>query len=426
MSFTSLGLCEPILKAIKDQGYDTPTPIQKQAIPIVLDKKDVLAGAQTGTGKTAAFTLPLLQRLHNRPKQLRKKEVRALILSPTRELAAQIAQNVSDYGKYLPFTSMVIFGGVGINPQITKLKKGIDIVIATPGRLLDLVQQGAIDLTQIEYFVLDEADRMLDMGFIHDIKRIIKLIPRKRQNLLLSATFSEEIKKLASNFLVDPSYVEVARQNTSAQTIKQKVYLVDKKRKHELLRHLIQKNSWKQVLVFTRTKHGANKLTEHLKSKDITAAAIHGNKSQSARTKALSDFKKGAIRILVATDIAARGIDIDDLPHVVNYELPNIAEDYVHRIGRTGRAGKNGEAISLVCIDEKAFLIGIEKLINKKIDSDTIDGFEPNPAIKAEPIQKRQQGNNRKNYNNSGKAKQNIRSGNNKRDSSRLRKSGHL
>lgn len=369
MSFTTLGLSEPILRAIKESGYTQPTPIQKQAIPVILEGKDVLVGAQTGTGKTAGFALPLLQLLTNKPSQKGKaRKVRALIITPTRELAAQVAQNVGDYSKFLPFSHTVIFGGVGINPQIARLKKGVDIVIATPGRLLDLAGRRAIDLSNIECLILDEADRMLDMGFIHDIKKILTLLPKKRQNLLFSATFSNDIKNLADNLLNAPVLIETAQRNTTAEQVEQVVYPVDKARKKELIIYLIKENNWKQVLVFTRTKHGANKLSEQLANNSISSAAIHGNKSQGARTKALANFKSGAIRVLVATDIAARGIDIDQLPHVVNFELPNVPEDYVHRIGRTGRAGREGEAASLVCIDEKDLLRSIEKLIKKQID----------------------------------------------------------
>ncbi|MDA3946146.1 MAG: DEAD/DEAH box helicase [Helicobacteraceae bacterium] len=392
MSFTTLGLSKPILRAIEEQGYTTPTPIQKQAIPIVLARKDVLAGAQTGTGKTAGFTLPLLQLLSDAPKQSGKPKVRALILTPTRELAAQVAESVQTYGKYLPFKSTVIFGGVGSNPQIDKLKRGIDIVIATPGRLLDLANQGHIDLSTVDFFVLDEADRMLDMGFIHDIKKVMAMLPKKRQNLLFSATFSEEIKTLADRLLNSPELIEVARRNTSAESVTQHIYPVDRDRKRELLSHLISDNNWKQVLVFTRTKHGANRLTEQLGKDGIPAAAIHGNKSQSARTKALADFKLNKVRVLVATDIAARGIDIDQLPHVVNYELPNVPEDYVHRIGRTGRAGNEGEAISLVCVDEIKLLKDIERLIKKEVRKVREPGFDVDPNIVAEPIQQRSAG----------------------------------
>ncbi len=383
MSFSTLGLSEPILRAISEQGYSEPTPVQKQAIPIILEKKDVLAGAQTGTGKTAGFTLPLLERLSQRPAPKGKHPVRALILTPTRELAAQVQESVATYGKYLPFKSTVIFGGVGIKPQIATLRRGVDIVVATPGRLLDLAEQKAIDLSRVECLILDEADRMLDMGFIHDIKKVLAMLPKHRQNLLFSATFSQEIKKLADGLLHFPTYIEVARQNTTSEMVEQVVHRVDKDRKRELLSHLITTGEWKQVLVFTRTKHGANRLTKQLEKDGISAAAIHGNKSQSARTKALANFKDGSVRVLVATDIAARGIDIDQLPHVVNYELPNVPEDYVHRIGRTGRAGNEGEALSLVCVDEAEYLKNIEKLIKGKITVVKVKGFAPDPSIKA-------------------------------------------
>ncbi|MDP2850343.1 MAG: DEAD/DEAH box helicase [Sulfuricurvum sp.] len=388
MTFTDLNLNASLLKAISDQGYTTPTPVQAQAIPFILEGRDMLAGAQTGTGKTAGFTLPMLQILSDKKTSKPHRKIRALILTPTRELAAQVAESVKIYGKYLPLKSAVIFGGVGINPQITMLRNGIDILIATPGRLLDHVGQGTVDLSAVEFFILDEADRMLDMGFIRDIRRVITILPKARQNLLFSATYSDDIKTLASTLLRNPAEVEVARRNTSSELVKQSVILVDCKRKSALLGEMIGKNKWEQVLVFTRTKHGANKLTEYLQKIGITAAAIHGNKSQAARTKALNDFKCSSVRVLVATDIAARGIDIDALPHVVNFELPNIAEDYVHRIGRTGRAGCEGEAISLVCVDEADYLRGIEKLINKKLDSTIIEGYEPDPSIKAEPIQR--------------------------------------
>lgn len=388
MTFTDLHLHDSLLKAINDQGYTTPTPVQSQAIPFILEGRDMLAGAQTGTGKTAGFTLPLLQILSDRKQPKSHRKIRALILTPTRELAAQVGESVKLYGKYLPLKSAVIFGGVGINPQITMLRNGVDILIATPGRLLDHVGQGTVDLSGVEIFVLDEADRMLDMGFIRDIRRIITILPKMRQNLLFSATYSDEIKTLANTLLRNPAEVEVARRNTSSELVKQSVILVDCKRKSSLLGELIGKHQWEQVLVFTRTKHGANKLSEYLQKIGITAAAIHGNKSQSARTKALDDFKRGNVRVLVATDIAARGIDIDALPHVVNFELPNIAEDYVHRIGRTGRAGCEGEALSLVCVDEADYLKGIEKLISKKLDARIIEGYEPDPSIKAEPIQR--------------------------------------
>ncbi|HIP56272.1 MAG TPA: DEAD/DEAH box helicase, partial [Arcobacter sp.] len=387
MSFTNLGLSNPILKAIEEQGYTNPTPIQAQAIPIVLDKKDVLAGAQTGTGKTAGFTLPMLELLMQNKPDLKKYQIRSLVLTPTRELAAQVEESIETYGKYLPLKSTVIFGGVGINPQIAKIKKGVDIIVATPGRLLDIISQGFLDLSCIEMFVLDEADRMLDMGFVHDIKKILKLLPKTKQSLLFSATFSKEIKILADNLLDHPTLIEVARRNTSSEMVSQTVHFVDKGKKPELLSHIIGSNNWTQVLVFTRTKHIANKLTKKLEFDGIGAAAIHGNKSQGARTKALADFKDGSIRVLVATDIAARGIDIDQLPHVINFELPNVPEDYVHRIGRTGRAGNEGEALSLVCVDEHDLLKNIEKLIKKDIKVIALDGFDVDPSIKAEPIQ---------------------------------------
>ena len=387
MAFTNLGLNESLLRAIKDQGYDTPTPIQKQAIPLIIEGKDVLAAAQTGTGKTAGFTLPLLERLSETHPNMAKKQIRVLVLTPTRELAAQVAESIQTYGKYMKYSSTVIFGGVGVNPQLATIRKGVDIVIATPGRLLDIVSQKGIDFSALETLVLDEADRMLDMGFIHDIKKLMKLMPKQRQTLLFSATFSADIKKLAAGLLKNPVLVEVARENTTAEQISQVVHYVDKGRKRELLSQLIKTNDWRQVLVFTRTKHGANKLTKQLIEYGISAAAIHGNKSQGARTKALASFKANEIRVLVATDIAARGIDIDQLPHVVNYELPNVPEDYVHRIGRTGRAGKSGEAVSLVCIDEHKLLFDIEKFIKSEIKKVHIEAFTPDPSIQAEPIQ---------------------------------------
>ena len=386
MSFKNLGLLTELLRAIDEQGYTKPTPIQQQAIPVILAGKDLLGGAQTGTGKTAGFTLPLLQRLSTRPKDPNRRSARALILTPTRELAAQVGESVKAYGKYLPLKSTIVFGGVNINPQIASIRSGVDIIIATPGRLLDHVGQKTVDLSKIEILVLDEADRMLDMGFIHDIRKLIALLPKNRQNLLFSATFSDEIKKLADGFLQTPKLIEVARQNSTADQISQVIYPVDNKRKRELLSFLITSNQWKQVLVFTRTKHGANRLAQYLEVDGISAAAIHGNKSQSARTKALADFKQGDVRVLVATDIAARGLDIDQLPHVVNYELPNVPEDYVHRIGRTGRAGNAGEAVSLVCIDEHKLLKDIERLLKCTIPSSVLAGYEPDPTILAEPI----------------------------------------
>jgi len=388
MSFEQLGLTADLLRAVAEEGYTTPTPIQSQAIPVILEGKDVLAGAQTGTGKTAGFTLPLLQMLDAEAKATQAHRIRALVLTPTRELAAQVGESVETYGKHLDLKSAVIFGGVKINPQIAALKKGVDILIATPGRLLDHVGQGTLDLSDLEVLVLDEADRMLDMGFIHDIKKVLALLPPQRQNLLFSATYSDEIKALADDLLDNPVPIEVARRNTAAETVAQKVVRVDKKRKAALLSFLVGSNDWQQVLVFTRTKHGANRLAQHLEKDGLTAAAIHGNKSQGARTRALAGFKSGDIRVLVATDIAARGLDIDQLPHVINFELPNVAEDYVHRIGRTGRAGCEGEALSLVCVDEDKLLADIQKLIGRELPSEVVDGFEPDPSIKPEPIQK--------------------------------------
>ncbi|OTA16440.1 cold-shock DEAD-box protein A [Xenorhabdus vietnamensis] len=388
MNFESLGLKADILRAVEEQGYAEPTPIQQQAIPVVLSGKDLLASAQTGTGKTAGFTLPILQLLSESPVQSKgRRPVRALILTPTRELAAQVGENVRNYSKYLKLRSFVVFGGVSINPQMMKLRGGVDILVATPGRLLDLEHQNAVDLSRIEILILDEADRMLDMGFIHDIRRVLNKLPAKRQNLLFSATFSDEIKGLASKLLKEPVSVEVARRNSASEQIDQSIHFVDKKRKSELLSYMIGSQNWQQVLVFTRTKHGANRLAEQLNKDGVTAAAIHGNKSQGARTRALADFKTGQIRALVATDIAARGLDIDQLPHVVNYELPNVAEDYVHRIGRTGRADATGQAISLVCVDEHKLLKDIERLLKREIPRIAIPGYEPDPSIRAEPIQ---------------------------------------
>ncbi len=388
MYFKDLGLSAELLRAIEKQGYSEATPIQQQAIPLVLQGKDLLAGAQTGTGKTAGFTLPLLQQLQNKYQGGQGKRFpKVLILTPTRELAAQVHESVRDYGSYLPFRSAVVFGGVSINPQKQKLIRGVDIVVATPGRLLDHVQQRSIDLSKVETLVLDEADRMLHMGFIHDIRRVVKAIPKQRQTLLFSATFSKEIKQLAADFLVNPVEIQVTPQNTATELVSQTVYPVDKGRKRELLSQQFKEHNWQQVLVFTRTKHGANRLAEQLDKDGITAAAIHGNKSQGARTRALADFKAGAVRALVATDIAARGIDISKLPHVVNFELPNAAEDYIHRIGRTARAGQEGGAISLVCVDELKLLDDIEKLLGKKIEKINLPGFDIDPTIKAEPIQ---------------------------------------
>ncbi len=376
MKFTSLGLSDPILKAIADQDYDTPTPIQAQAIPPIIQGEDIMAAAQTGTGKTAGFTLPLLERL-SKGSRPQANQARALILTPTRELAAQVEDSVTTYGKYLPLRSTVVFGGVKINPQMKRLRSGVDILVATPGRLIDLHNQNAVKFNQLEVLVLDEADRMLDMGFIHDIKKILALLPKTRQNLLFSATFSEDIRKLAKGLVNNPIEISVSPRNSTVETVKHWVCPVDKKQKAALLVRLIHDNEWDQALVFSRTKHGANKLTKFLESEGITAAAIHGNKSQGARTKALAKFKQGGIRILVATDIAARGIDIDQLPQVVNFDLPNVPEDYVHRIGRTGRAGAKGQAISLVSADEFKQLSDIEHLIKQLIPRKLIDGFEP-------------------------------------------------
>ncbi|RZS58048.1 DEAD/DEAH box helicase [Sphaerotilus mobilis] len=390
MSFDDLGLAQPILRAVREEGYETPTPIQRQAIPAVLAGGDLLAGAQTGTGKTAGFTLPLLHQLAaGEPVKNRngRPAIRALILTPTRELAAQVEESVRTYGKYLQLSSMVMFGGVGMGPQVDRLRRGVDILVATPGRLLDHHQQGTLDLSQVQFFVLDEADRMLDMGFIHDIKKVLAIVPAKKQSLLFSATFSDEIKTLADRLLNKPQVIEVARRNTTAETIAQRVIRVGRERKKDLLAHLIQSQNWHQVLVFTRMKHGANRLCEFLNKAGISAMAIHGNKSQGARTKALAEFKTGDLTVLVATDIAARGIDIDQLPHVINYELPNVPEDYVHRIGRTGRAGAQGEALSLVCVDEEGFLADIEKLIKRSIPSEVVAGYEPDPGERPEPIQ---------------------------------------
>jgi ATP-dependent RNA helicase RhlE len=389
MNFEDLGLAEPILRAVREQGYESPTPIQLQAIPAVLKGGDLMAGAQTGTGKTAGFVLPTLQRLSSQPsvRDARGRIViRCLILTPTRELAAQVEDSVRTYGKHLRLSSMVMFGGVGMQPQIDRLKRGVDILVATPGRLLDHHGQRTLDLSHVQVFVLDEADRMLDMGFIHDIKKVLAILPAKKQSLLFSATFSDEIKALADRLLNAPSLIEVARRNAPAELVAQRVHPVSRDRKKDLLAHLILQGDWHQVLVFTRTKHGANKLTDFLNRCDITAMAIHGNKSQGARTKALAEFKSGELRVLVATDIAARGIDIDQLPHVVNFELPNVPEDYVHRIGRTGRAGATGEAISLVCVDENLFLRDIQQLIHKQIPREVIKGFEPDPNERPEPI----------------------------------------
>ncbi|MGB0893751.1 MAG: DEAD/DEAH box helicase [Parashewanella sp.] len=376
MSFASLGLSAPILEAVKKQGYDTPSPIQSHAIPAVLEGKDVMAAAQTGTGKTAGFTLPILERLTN-GSRVQANQVRALILAPTRELAAQVGDSVQTYSSNLSLRSTVVFGGVKINPQMMKLRRGVDVLIATPGRLLDLYNQNAISFKQLEILVLDEADRMLDMGFIHDIKKILAILPKNRQNLLFSATFSDDIRKLAKGLVNNPVEISVTPENAAAKSVEQWLYPVDKSRKTALVTKLIKANNWKQVLIFTKTKHGANRLTRHLESKGVLAGVIHGNKSQNARIKALADFKAGKTRALVATDIAARGLDIDQLPQVVNFDLPNVAEDYVHRIGRTGRAGSTGQAISLVCADELKELKAVERLTNQLLERKIQVGFEP-------------------------------------------------
>ena len=389
MNFEELKLAPAILKAVREQGYDTPTPIQAQAIPAVLEGHDLLAGAQTGTGKTAAFTLPMLHTLSmNRSvtNQFGVYGIRALVLTPTRELAAQVEESIRTYGKYLQLSSAVIFGGVGMNPQIDRLRKGVDILVATPGRLLDLQQQGHLDLSTVQILVLDEADRMLDMGFIHDVKKVLALVPQNKQSLLFSATFSDEIRELANGLLRNPQSIQVTPRNTTVQLITQVIHPVGRGKKKALLAHIIQQNNWSQVLVFTRTKFGANNVADFLNKQGITAMALHGNKSQTARTQALAGFKSGELRALVATDIAARGIDIDELPHVVNYEIPNISEDYVHRIGRTGRAGASGEAISLVSLDEEGFMRDIEAFTRQSIPVQIVEGFGPEPGEQAEPI----------------------------------------
>ncbi|MGE5468005.1 MAG: DEAD/DEAH box helicase, partial [Ignavibacteria bacterium] len=385
MHFTDLGLRAEILRSISEQGYDTPTPIQAQAIPLVLEGRDLMAAAQTGTGKTAGFTLPILQLLSSRDAgmSLKRFKPRALVVVPTRELAVQVHDSVRTYGKHLKLRSAAIFGGVGMGSQTSALKAGVDIVVATPGRLLDHVGQRSVDLSGIEILVLDEADRMLDMGFIHDMRKIIALLPKQKQTLLFSATFSDEIRSLATGLLKNPASVEVARRNAAAEAVTQSVYHVDRERKKELLVHLLDEHGWHQVLVFTRTKHGADALADKLGRAGIRAAALHGNKSQNQRQRALDDFKKLKVNVLVATDIAARGIDIDELPHVVNYELPNVPEDYVHRIGRTGRAGASGQAVSLVCVDEHKLLRDIERLLKRDIEKRSVAGFEPDPRIKA-------------------------------------------
>ncbi|MEA3219836.1 DEAD/DEAH box helicase [Immundisolibacter sp.] len=386
MPFSTLGLRAELCRAVSAQGYDAPTPIQQQAIPVILAGKDVLAAAQTGTGKTAGFSLPMLQRLAASEQPARPKSVRALVLTPTRELAAQVGQNVKDYGSGLRLRSAVIFGGVGINPQTNALARGLDVLVATPGRLLDHLQQGNCVLDRVEILVLDEADRMLDMGFIRDIRRILALLPKQRQTLLFSATFSPEIRALAAQFLHQPVEIDVSPRNSTVSQITQVAYAVDKGRKRELLSWLVGSNNWQQVLVFARTKHGANRLAEQLDSDGLKSAAIHGNKSQGARTRALEGFKNGDVRVLVATDIAARGIDIDQLPLVVNHDLPDVPHDYVHRIGRTGRAGRDGQAISLVAPDEIGLLRSIERLVNQRISPQVLPGYEPSPhAARAEP-----------------------------------------
>jgi ATP-dependent RNA helicase RhlE len=408
MSFDSLGLSAEILRAVSDQGYVKPTPVQSKAIPIILNGRDVMAGAQTGTGKTAGFTLPLLDRLMANSPTKGRRAIRALVLTPTRELAAHVGASINTYGRHLPLKSAVVFGGVNIRQQIDKLRRGVDILVATPGRLLDHAGQRTVDLSKVEIFVLDEADRMLDMGFIHDIRRVLTLMPENesRQNLMFSATFPNEIKQLARGILKRPELIEVARNNITVDKIEQVVHLVDKVRKRELLSELIGSRDWSQVLVFTRTKHGANRLARQLEQDGFGATAIHGNKSQAARTRALASFKNGGVRVLVATDLAARGLDIDQLPHVVNYEMPNVPEDYVHRIGRTGRAGNEGQATSLVCVDEHKMLKDVERLLKRDIPKEAVDGYAPDPTIQAEPIpygrsgkpafQPRKQGNDRR------------------------------
>lgn len=416
MSFNALGLSEALLKAISKKGYTSPSPIQQKAIPPILEGKDVLASAQTGTGKTAGFTLPLLHILSENSQE-RRRPIRALILTPTRELAAQVYANVKEYSEFLDLRSTVIFGGVNQKPQVATIRQGVDVLVATPGRLLDLQNQGLLSLKHVEILVLDEADRMLDMGFLRDIERIMKLMPTKRQNLMFLATFSKDIRKLANGILNHPVRVEATPENTTVEAISQKVYRVAKGLKTDLIIKLISDDNWKQVLVFTRTKHGANKLCKKMVSAGITAAAIHGNKSQGARTKALAGFKSGSVRVLVATDIAARGLDIPLLPHVINFELPNISEDYVHRIGRTGRAGASGQAISLVSADENTFLRDIEKLVGMKIPVEIVEGFEPDPNASTVPIKPGQNRSQRPRNNNKSS------SSNRKRDNSKKRPS---
>ena len=422
MLFNQLGLSAELLRAVEQQGYREATPVQQQAIPPILEGRDVLAGAQTGTGKTAGFTLPMLQRMSETHELGQPRRVRALILTPTRELAAQVEESVRNYGRHLPLRTAVIFGGVSINPQFSQLRKGVDIVIATPGRLLDHVRQKTIDLSRVEILVLDEADRMLDMGFIRDMRKIFAVLPKQRQTLLFSATCPNEIRRLAADLLTSPAEIQVAPQNSTADRVTQVVYPVDKARKRELLSHRIGEGNWQQVLVFTRTKHGANRLAQQLTLDGLNAAAIHGNKSQAARTRALADFKAGKVRVLVATDIAARGLDIDRLPHVVNYELPSVPENYVHRIGRTARAGLEGEAISLVCIDEHKLLADIERLLKIRIEKVMVPGYEVDPRIKAEPIQR---GRPQRSGNGGGGARKQARNaGQGKRGATRRRSAG--
>ena len=398
MSFTQLGLSPDLLRAVADSGYTEPTPVQREAIPFVLAGRDLLAGAQTGTGKTAAFVLPILQRLHATPLRDNRRAVRVLVLVPTRELAMQVEESVRTYGAHRPIRSTTIFGGVGFHPQVRALRGGAEIVVATPGRLLDHLGQGTIDLSRVEVLVLDEADRMLDMGFIRDIRRILALLPARRQNLLFSATFSDEIRRLADGLLDRPAFVQVAARNTPSELVEQVIHPVDRERKRELLSHLVRTRKIDQALVFTRTKHGANRLAEQLERNGIAVAAIHGNRSQPQRVRALADFKAGRVALLVATEVAARGLDIESLPHVVNYELPMVPSDYVHRIGRTGRAGVDGIAVSLVCVDEAPMLREIERLLGHPIPVETVTGFEPDRSIRAEPIRLRTGGGGRSSH----------------------------
>jgi len=409
MKFSDLGLSAEIQRAIAEQGYDTPTPIQQQAIPVVLAGRDLMACAQTGTGKTAGFTLPILKLLQG--KRARPRQPRVLVLTPTRELAMQVEESVRTYGKHLPTTSLAVFGGVGMNPQVQALARGVDILVATPGRLMDHMQQRTVDLSAVEILVLDEADRMLDMGFIRDIRKILAVMPKQKQSLLFSATFSDDIRELAQSFLHNPESVEVARRNTAAESVTQRVIHVDREQKRDLLVHLFQTHAWHQVLVFTRTKYGADALARKLDKAGIRAAALHGDKSQGARVRALNDFKDGKLTALVATDIAARGLDIDALPHVINFELPNMPEDYVHRIGRTGRAGMEGEALSLVCADERAYLRDIEKLIKRDLEKLTLPGFEPTVTTEVPPPKRGGGGQNAQRQGQQPKQKQPQRSG---------------